>query len=73
VVAADAATARALVSSALGAGHAGPVGLDAVDDPAWCGWLGGLGFIEERRFTRMLRGDRPGGAGLWAIAGPELG
>lgn len=74
VVATDAATAQALVASALGAGHAGPVGLDAVDDPAWCAWLASLGFVEERRFTRMLRGGRPaGGAGLWAIAGPELG
>jgi hypothetical protein len=73
VVAPDPATAQALVASALGAGHAGPVGLDAVDDPAWCAWLGSLGFVEERRFTRMLRSGRPIGAGLWAIAGPELG
>lgn len=73
VVAPDSSTAQALVASAIGAGHAEPMGLDAVDDPAWCAWLGSLGFVEERRFTRMLRGARPGGAGLWAIAGPELG
>jgi len=74
VIAPDLATAQALVASALGAGHAGAVGLDALDDPTWCAWLAGLGFIEERRFVRMLRGTAPaGGTGLWAIAGPELG
>lgn len=74
VVAAERETAQALVASALGSGRCASVVIDATDDPAWCAWLAALGFDEERRFTRMLRGaGPPAGSGLWAIAGPELG
>lgn len=76
LVAADQAMAQALVGQALSAAPAGAVGLDVLAHPGWPAWLESLGFAEERRFTRMTRGDA-GGAGrnaaLWAVAGPELG
>lgn len=52
----------------------------AIDAPAisaeWMAQLTALGFVEERPFTRMSRGERPNAtpcASLFAIAGPEFG
>lgn len=75
VLAGDDAQAAALVAAAC-AGSSDRMGLDAVAAPAWLDILSGMGFIEQRRFTRMVRGgdpDRQPRPGLYAIAGPELG
>jgi hypothetical protein len=72
VVAADPATAQALVAAAQGA-IARPVLLDAA--PALDAALAASGAQRLRPFTRMARGAPPPGnaAQLVAMAGPEFG
>jgi GNAT superfamily N-acetyltransferase len=77
LVAEDAAVARDLVTGCL-AGHAGEK--VAIDVPLhlseWIAWLESTGFITERPFLRMCRGETqcPGIPALqFAIAGPEFG
>jgi len=76
VIAADEATALALVSAALGK-LTPPVFIDVPDRHARIGaWLRDLGFAPQRPLVRMAHGrsrafDDPDR--LYAIAGPELG
>jgi GNAT superfamily N-acetyltransferase len=76
LVARDEATARELVEDALRK-IPGPVFIDVPDRHAGLqDWLRGLGFEDQRGFTRMLFGralpfDRVDS--VFAIAGPELG
>ena len=68
--------AQALLGQAMAAQPGRPICADVANQPNWPEWLAQLGFVEERRFTRMFRGPvaREGdGALLYAIAGPELG
>lgn len=67
--------AQALVSRAL-AGAKAPIVIDVPDGQArFQAWLGGIGFVAVRPFTRMLRGADALGdpARAFAVAGPELG
>ena len=77
LVARGAETARDLLTACLGP-HAGRrFYLDAPrDEPAWLAVLAGLGFAEQRPFTRMYRGDgtAPGRPReVFAVVGPEFG
>jgi hypothetical protein len=76
VVAVDAGAARALVSACLASTRGRPFILDAGRSNEWLGWLGSVGFREQRPFLRMSRGE--GGplgvpAKQFAILGPEFG
>jgi len=77
VVAGSRDTARGLVAAGLGAAAGRPVTLDAPrEPPEWADALGGLGFVEQRPFTRMYRGraSEPGRPGdVFAVMGPEFG
>lgn len=78
IVAADLARAQGLVRAALPQVAAErPVVIDAaVPQAGWQAWLEGLGFEEQRPFTRMYRGaagPRVCAPGLFAIVGPEFG
>lgn len=78
IVAADLPTAQGLVRAALPRVAAErPVVIDAaVPQEGWQAWLEGLGFEEQRPFTRMYRGaagPRVCAPGLFAIIGPEFG
>lgn len=78
LVAADLAAAQGLVVAALSQVAAErPVVIDAaVPQAGWLAWLEGLGFEEQRPFTRMYRataGARACPPGLFAIIGPEFG
>lgn len=74
VVAATEAAAHDLVASCA---TAGPAAIDIPREmPEWERWLESAGFVMERPFLRMRRGENPS-PGLpgrqYAIAGPELG
>lgn len=76
VVAGDAALARDLVAACLSRTRGRPLILDARAGPAWLATLSGMGFQEQRPFTRMYRGDtrpatRP--ASEPVVFGPEFG
>jgi GNAT superfamily N-acetyltransferase len=77
VVADHARHALDLVTSALGARPGRRVFLDAAARTDWRQRLGGIGFREQRGFTRMYRGGRsivpPGEEQCHAIFGPEFG
>lgn len=77
VSAVDRGTAMALASAAFGHLSGRPVIVDAtLADEAWSAWLARLGFVEERPFMRMCRGERvhAGAPELrFAISGPEFG
>ena len=76
VVADDAATARELVAACLVRPLVRPLILDARVEPAWLARLAGLGFREQRPFTRMYLGAaRPAARPELehAVCGPELG
>jgi ribosomal protein S18 acetylase RimI-like enzyme len=77
VVARDRSTARDLVAAGLASASARAVFIDASREPAeWGSALGELGFVEQRPFTRMYRGDaaEPGRPQeLFAVVGPEFG
>lgn len=67
--------AQALVSRAL-EGAKGPISIDVPDDQArFQAWLGSIGFLAVRPFTRMVRGTADLGdpSRAFAVAGPELG
>jgi GNAT superfamily N-acetyltransferase len=76
VVAADAATARDMVTRCLSQLGGRAFAIDApLLDAAWLDFLKSVGFVEERRFLRMfLRGHvHPGiPARQYAICGPEF-
>ena len=71
--------AYALLDRAARAAAGRPVLLDVfTEDAAWCGHVESEGFIVERPFIRMRRGDGPSapraaGWKLYASAGPEVG
>lgn len=77
VVAEDEAIAQALVLHCLRAGSERPYVVDARYRSAqWIEWLEMKGFVKERSFTRMFRGENghPGEPQrVFAVAGPELG
>ena len=77
VIAPDLATAQALAETAFSRVAARPVLIDVPRHSAgWLDWLHGLGFTEQRPFTRMYRGTNahPGTLKrVFAISGPELG
>jgi len=77
VVARDTDTARTLVAAGLASASGRPVFIDAPREPMeWARALAGLGFVEQRPFTRMYRGDatEPGRPEqLFAVVGPEFG
>lgn len=77
VVARDAATARQLVQACLSRRSGARFFLDAPREPAaWTGALADIGFVEQRPFTRMYRGEaREPGRPEWvfAVTGPEFG
>jgi len=75
VVADSPAAARDVVTASL-ARHPGQrFFLDAPDWPEWRSTLAGLGFHEQRPFTRMYRGARPRSRPeqSYAVFGPEFG
>jgi GNAT superfamily N-acetyltransferase len=76
VVAADAGTARELVTSSLSPLGGRVFAIDApLFDGEWLDFLKSVGFVEERRFLRMfVRGHvHPGiAARQYAICGPEF-
>ncbi len=76
VVADDPALARDLVAACLSRPRGRPLILDARAGPAWLATLSGMGFQEQRPFTRMYRGDaRPAArpAPELVVFGPEFG
>ncbi len=76
VVADDEATARELVAACVLRPRGRPLILDARVEPAWLAALVGLGFREQRPFTRMYLGAaRPAVRPELehAVCGPELG
>jgi GNAT superfamily N-acetyltransferase len=76
LVAEDPALARDLLAACLSRPRSRPLVVDARTDPAWLPVLAGMGFREQRPFTRMYRGDaRPAGqpALELAVLGPEFG
>lgn len=77
VVAHEWETARDLARACLGSAAGRPVFIDApTDRPEWHRALVELGFVEQRPFTRMYRGDanEPGRLReLYAVTGPEFG
>jgi GNAT superfamily N-acetyltransferase len=76
VVAEDPALARDLVLACLSRPRQGAMIVDARVEPGWLAALGGLGFREQRPFTRMYLGDaRPNARPALepAILGPEFG
>jgi GNAT superfamily N-acetyltransferase len=76
VVADDAATAQELVAACLLRSRLRPLVLDARVETAWLARLAGLGFREQRPFTRMYLGAaRPAARPELehAVCGPELG
>jgi hypothetical protein len=76
VVAEDPALARELVSACLARPRNRPLIVDARTEPSWLAVLGGIGFREQRPFTRMYRGEgRPAARPALepAVLGPEFG
>jgi GNAT superfamily N-acetyltransferase len=76
VVVDDPALAREFVSACLSRPRSRPLVVDARTDPAWLAALAGMGFREQRPFTRMYRGEaRPAArpALELAVFGPEFG
>jgi hypothetical protein len=75
-VAHERGAARALVAACLASRPDRRFFLDAPDHREWRSDLQQLGFVEQRPFTRMYRGDvAPPGQRepLFAIVGPEFG
>jgi len=77
IVAEDLEAARSLVSACLAGRHTETFAVDVpLHAQAWLSWLESSGFILERPFLRMYRGQSqcPGlAAPRFAIAGPEFG
>ena len=76
VVAEDPALAGDLVRACLARPRSRPLIVDARAEPSWLGALGGMGFREQRPFTRMYLGEArpPARAALEpAVFGPEFG
>jgi GNAT superfamily N-acetyltransferase len=77
VVATEIAAARAIVEASMRARPGRRFFVDAYPQPLWRQALAGLGFREQRGFTRMYRGGRSSAPAreeqCLAILGPELG
>lgn len=77
VVARSESVAQALVSQCLNYNGGLCFGIDAPrHSQPWLDWLAANGFVEERSFIRMHRGENrhPGDVGsVFAICGPEFG
>lgn len=76
VVAEDLALARDLVAACLSRPRGRPLIVDARTEPSWLATLSGMGFQEQRPFTRMYRGAaRPAArhAHEPVVLGPEFG
>ncbi|HSD65472.1 MAG TPA: GNAT family N-acetyltransferase [Vicinamibacteria bacterium] len=76
VVADDPSVARDLVRACLARPRSRPLIVDARAEPSWRATLEGLGFREQRPFTRMYRGGpRPAAQPTLepAVLGPEFG
>ncbi len=70
------AVARDLIRACLAAHPGRRFFIDVPHEPEWTGALAGLGFAEQRPFTRMYRGDakEPGRPQeQFAVTGPEFG
>jgi predicted N-acetyltransferase YhbS len=77
IVARDESVARELVSQSLMHKGGQRFGIDAPQQRAsWIEWLKSIGFVEERSFVRMYRGENryPGHPeSVFAVVGPEFG
>jgi len=76
VVTEDPALARDLVRACLSRPRSRPLIVDARTETSWLAALAGMGFREQRPFTRMYRGDaRPPARPTLeqAVLGPEFG
>jgi GNAT superfamily N-acetyltransferase len=76
VVAEDPAAAAALVTACLSRPRSRPLIVDARVEPSWLAALAGMGFREQRPFTRMYLGEArpPARPALEpAVFGPEFG
>jgi len=77
VVAENATVAQELVAACLAGMTGETIAMDVPwVAPEWTAWLEASGFLVERRFLRMYRGERPGcgiAAHQFAMAGPEFG
>jgi hypothetical protein len=76
VVAAGAALASDLVRACLARPRGRPLIVDARVEPSWLAALGGMGFRDQRPFTRMYLGEaRPAARPALepAVFGPEFG
>lgn len=77
VVANNISEAKQLVAAALNSNFTKPVIIDTLlNNSKWIDWLKGIGFVEQRTFTRMYKGTNhyPGTPEKqFAIAGPEYG
>jgi GNAT superfamily N-acetyltransferase len=77
IVATDRLAAQALLAATLSANAGKPFLVDTrLADPDWVAWLRQAGFVEQRPYTRMVKGPNrhPGVPGQqYAILGPELG
>jgi GNAT superfamily N-acetyltransferase len=77
VVALDGSIAQALVARVLGQVAPRAAVLDAYEHtPDFLAWLSRFGFVKQRPFIRMYRGENahPGNtAHLYALCGPEVG
>ena len=69
--------AQALTAACLAGTAAKRIIIDPLHhSPGWISWLQEIGFVHQRPFTRMVRGENsyPGEPNLqWAIFGPEFG
>jgi GNAT superfamily N-acetyltransferase len=75
LISSDRSSAKMLLTHALG-GIEPPVYVDVSDHAQWGGILEAAGFVFQRPFTRMVRGERPAPGRLeltFLVAGPELG
>ena len=77
VVARGERIAKDLVAQCLDHNAGVPFGIDAPQhSPSWLGWLLAQGFVEERPFIRMYRGEMQHAGetdSVFAIVGPEFG
>lgn len=77
IVSENEGTARELVAQCISHGIGQAFGIDTPQrSPSWLAWLLSIGFVEERSFVRMYRGEhRYSGIPehVYAIVGPEFG
>ncbi len=77
IVANSEGSARELVAQCVSSGIGQAFAIDTPRSlPSWVAWLQAIGFVEERSFTRMHRGEcRYSGVpeNIYATVGPEFG